>query len=450
MSTSPKNISIRDFHLAGEISMRSLNVCSRVNILTIQDLHDYLEKHQDFLKVKNCGLKSNLELLSLHKEYFKSGSIESENADTANGIARPWEYDEAIEKVHQSLSVRAQHALARYFKEKPVWHEIVRTQFIEQRFSFSKLKNVGVKTEEELSRFINYCTAAYRKSDKQQPSVCEISRYALKKLINISIAEDYIVERYSEGRFPIILFAKLYFQEVFNFDQLEKLAIESLLGFSCHQASLDEIAKYANLTKERVRQKRERALEKIEVSSTLKTLLPYTTYREIVKDRLIVHIPSDIADTELAKECIQNGTVFSTTILGVVLGDEYYSLTKNDRLKRPSEVYSQEAYCSFKRVSGNYLIKHNSINKHDILTILNSFLNRLVARRNEDVFIDLRDLLSGNISEEALNVIERVFQTEYGLTVKNCRVTLKRNTPKLVYEYAEEALETTGEALSYR
>ena len=444
MIPSPEDISIKDLHYAGEISVRSFNVCSRVNILTILDLHNYLEKHGDFLKVKNCGTKSNKELLVLYKEYFHVDSTRGLNVSSQTQIAKPLDFNESIEITYAKLSVRAQNAIISYFKDQPIWHEIVKEQFIDKIFPLNELKNVGVKTAEELSAFINYCATLYESSEKQQPSCSDNSRYELKRITGISITEDSIVEKYATKEFPIIFFAREYFQELFNFDEVENTVVKSLLGLSDEMLSMDEIAKHAGLCKERIRQKKEKALQKIETSQTLQVLSDFSQYKDIVANRIIIEIPFDVLGTDLATECESSGNLFSTIVLGAILNKEYYSLTKNDRLKRPVETYSSESYNRFKRISSNYIIKNSAINKQDILSVLSVLLNLLVNRRENNVTVYLSDIVPSAITQETQTVLQKIFKIEYGLDIKDGKIILTRNTPKLVYEYAEEALEEIG------
>lgn len=444
MIPSPENITIKDLYYTGELSVRSYNVCSRVNICTIQDLHEYLVNNDDFLRVKNCGAKSNKELLSLYKVYYLSNNYHGTHLPNTAAVAKPLEFDELIEKAYKDLSVRAKNALITYFKKKPLWHETVKRHFIERIFPINTLQNVGVKTAKEISTFIEFGKDLYYKFNKEQPSVCEKSRYELKQITGVTISENWIVEKYSEGKFPIISFSRQYFQQLFRLDEVESLTAQVLLGNSDSKLSLEEISQKADLTKERVRQKREKAVEKIEQSKILKALLENCYYKDIVANHPIVSVPNDITDADLVNECKENGSLFSAMILGATLSEQYYSLTQNDRLKRPSDIYSNEVYNKCKRVRGNYIIKHNVIAKSDIINLFNILFGILTSRHNEDDIVNLRDILPIEIKEETKEVLQKLLQAEYNLEMKDDIIIVKRNTPKLMYEHAEEALERIG------
>ena len=48
-------IPLQELRDIAEISARSFNVCIREKLDTIQDLHDFLDKNEDFLGINGCG-----------------------------------------------------------------------------------------------------------------------------------------------------------------------------------------------------------------------------------------------------------------------------------------------------------------------------------------------------------------------------------------------------------
>ena len=60
---------IEDLYRKGELSVRSYNACERVEIETIDELLDYYKEYNSFSRIKNCGAKSNFELIGICYKY---------------------------------------------------------------------------------------------------------------------------------------------------------------------------------------------------------------------------------------------------------------------------------------------------------------------------------------------------------------------------------------------
>jgi len=53
------------------LGVRGYNACNFFNLLTLKDLIEFYNTNGDFLKVRNCGKKSNEELITICKKYEK-------------------------------------------------------------------------------------------------------------------------------------------------------------------------------------------------------------------------------------------------------------------------------------------------------------------------------------------------------------------------------------------
>jgi len=65
------NISLSELSEIEGLSARTKNVCEYCNLKDIQSILDYYWENFDFLKLRNCGSKSNLELIDICHKYEK-------------------------------------------------------------------------------------------------------------------------------------------------------------------------------------------------------------------------------------------------------------------------------------------------------------------------------------------------------------------------------------------
>jgi hypothetical protein len=63
------NYSIEKLAEIENLAVRGYNACKYYNLLTLSDLLDYYKENGHFLSVRNCGRKSNDELITICKKY---------------------------------------------------------------------------------------------------------------------------------------------------------------------------------------------------------------------------------------------------------------------------------------------------------------------------------------------------------------------------------------------
>jgi len=470
MNPNCNEISIHDLRDIAEISVRSYNVCCREKISTISDLHSYLLRNGDFLSVKNCGAKSNLELMAIYKQYYSPDpSCTATNLEVVE-IPNPLKFEDAIKAQFDIMSVRAKNSILNYFKKKPKWLIVVREEFVNKTFKIDKLKNVGAKTTIEIEQFINDSIDLYYKLSKEELTPLELNSSEVKKNTGISLLDNNLLEKYGQGIFPIIEFSSKYLKQLFKLDDVELTTIEIYFELTREKLSLEEIGAKFKLTKERVRQKRERAIEKIINNSVcLKGLLDHSNYQELLKGGSIIclpgtklnyidfdrnqlnwlntnlnNLPNDSAQESTYFEIDAIGGLFSVFILQNIFSDNYYSISRHDRIKKPNDYYLLEKYNLHKNINGNYLIRKEVISKENLIKFIERIFELICADHDTDVEVDLADIIEDNISDDNMGTLEIILHNEFGLELFGQKIVFKRNTKKLVFEYALEALQNIG------
>jgi len=69
MENEIKNLSLSELTQIEGLSVRSQNVCEWNDLIDINSILDYYRNNRNFLKLRNCGQKSNYELLTICEKY---------------------------------------------------------------------------------------------------------------------------------------------------------------------------------------------------------------------------------------------------------------------------------------------------------------------------------------------------------------------------------------------
>src|SRR3990170_7507934 len=71
MENKVLNISLNELFRIENLSARSKNVCEWNSLSDINSILNHYWKYNDFLKLRSCGQKSNMELVDVCKKYEK-------------------------------------------------------------------------------------------------------------------------------------------------------------------------------------------------------------------------------------------------------------------------------------------------------------------------------------------------------------------------------------------
>ena len=448
MSISTRDAFLKDIaESSHEISVRAFNICETLDLVTVRDLHDYIMKHKDFRNVRNCGSKTNKELLELHKLFYTDAFAEEapEKPIDKQSVISKQSFEFLVSGEFDRLSVRAQNALMNFMDQQLPTKEFVKENFIDRTFSPSKLRNVGRKTVIELDEFIKKLISIYYKADNDEISSLEIARIELQDLLGFNVSEEFYLDKYASKQFPLLAFSAKYFNEILDLESLEGYVLQNHFQMLENVFTLEELGNKFKLTRERVRQKREKAhLKARSVFSRLSVLIPRTDYESSIIEKKFISLPDGIENEQFKEEIENVGIIFSAFILGVLFGKTHYSISPNDKIERPEKIQFYETYKSFKKISGSYLISSEVVKKHDLLNFMSTVLAQLSARSEEDQTYEIELLKSTNYIGELEFILSRIMEEEFELNVVGGRYIIKRNAAKRVFEYAHEALEKIG------
>ena len=160
MEIVKENISLEQLAKMENLSICSSNVCEWNGLKNLTAILSYYWENNDFLGLRNCGSKSNIELIELCKKYEKYIS-QPEKIIPENPIEKQIDsltirqkkiLNNSINSLIRNLSVRTFNCIDKYSNSNFSLIGL-REIIINRDFNFRNLRNVGKLSEDELKYF---------------------------------------------------------------------------------------------------------------------------------------------------------------------------------------------------------------------------------------------------------------------------------------------------------
>lgn len=469
------NISLQELSEIEDLSARTKNICEYCNLKDIHSIMDYYWENFDFLKLRNCGAKSNLELIDICHKYEKivyqpKNEIFPEKLiipeDTVNPIIEKIDsltirqkkiVNNLIETHLNELSVRSSNALRAYFGSNI---DIIGIKMIlsNQESEIKNMRNIGERSIVEINGYVALIVELIELislfENETEITVELFHAYLMRKFsINQTILNEIDKNYDFSNGIPIFRTIKVLVDKEIVFTQRDKVIF--YLGFAYFNdstvCSLNKLAEISELTRERSRQLREYLFENLkETFSFLKGLEfeAINLYGIDVLSNLIV-LSEELISEINQKENNSFNLLFINKILSILL-ENSHSLIGNEK----SIVLEKT---KFKRTSHNwnstYLIKSELSNIFNFEEFINDINRRLSERIEEDYSFHFEAYMSNFqksncsvFSQIITQISEQLLFSEFEISIDiNDNIIFKRNTIKQVYEYAHEALEVLGQ-----
>lgn len=450
-----------------DLGIRSQNACKYFNLDTLKDIIYYYKKNGDFLKVRNCGRKSNDELIKVCNKYEGffidelTTQIEEENKNPI--VTKIEELKVRQKKIvnnliissFNDLSVRSSNALKNYL-EGNINLKGFKSLFSEKNLKLTNLKNVGKKSIEEIQTFLNLIIEQIEivsVFENEDELTIELFNSFLTRTFGVSpailskIGNEY---DFSNG-LPIFKTLDVLINGDFLFDAKEKEVFRKgfLYNNSNEILSLEEISKNLNLSRERVRQ-----IRKI-IYDNLNSTFSFINFLENDSINLYgIDVNSDmiILDDEIiseinTKENNSFNALFVNKILSIIL-DKTFTLIGNEE-----NTVTQRIIRTAHNWKSSYLVKLKIANSFNFESFINDVSKRLTDRIDEDYAFHFETYLLNfqieNLDEGQdviIEICEHLLFNEFEVSLDaNENIVFKRNTKKQVHEYSYEALEQLGE-----
>ncbi len=441
-----------------EISVRSYNLCRYNNLNSLQNLIDYYCKHGNFNKLRNCGKKSNEELIEICKKY------QTTIADKTTEQTNKYPLEEILANLTRiqrdiinsfilvnanSLSVRSKNAISQFLKYNFSVRHFAEKILLNKYFKIENIENVGKKSIPELEIYISivrdFIKDVNEANDEAQLITLK-NNFLIQRTFSISKIPSEILQ--SESIFKLTYFL-LKNNALFN--ENHNIIIQKALKIfhNNEEHTLEEIALENKLSKERVRQIRKDCINE---------LFDKLSFIKNFNDDLFQKYGIDLSANliEVEENLVRKINIFSNTnfskefisyILSVYLSDNFVIIGNIEDVLLPKFSRSRNRHNW-----NNFYIVNREFSKVDFISFTNDVNERLKERIEETYSFNFKSYLSRFINdfdieiiETAFPIAEKIMNDEFSLYLDlDDNIIFKRNTIKQAFEYSYEALEKLG------
>lgn len=453
-------MTIDEIYKKEEISVRSYHVCKYNNLNSVKDLKEYFYKRKSFDNLRNCGRKSNEELIELcnkyQGEYLETQELENNKENPLKTIISELtrvqrEVINSFILVNtNSLTVRSKNGILLHLKNNLKIKNFAEKILLSENFAINNIRNIGAKCIPEIGIYISII----------KDFLIEVSQSNDEKQL-ISLKNNFLIQRtYSISKIPseilesesIFLLTDFLLNSNALFDNTQTVIVKKAFKIYQNQKelTLDDIADEVKLTRERVRQIRVICLDE---------LFDKLSFIQNFNDDLFQKYNIDINSNhiEINQDLIDiinitNLTFFSrefiTYTLYVYLSDRFSLIGSVEDVIQPKYFNARNRH----NWNNFFLIKKEIVNEIDFNALANDIDNRISDRIVESYSFNFKSYLSrflinNNIEflDSAFPIGEKIINDEFELHLDlDENLIFKRNTKKQAHEYAYEALEHLG------
>lgn len=456
-------MTIDEIYKEGNLSIRSYHVCKYNNIETIYDLKEYFVKNKSFTKFRNCGRKSDEELIKLCNSYYLEGidSIynETEELILENPLKKiVTELTRTQREVinsfilvnTNSLSVRSKNAVTLHLKGNLKIKNFAGKILLSDSFNVKNIKNVGTKCVPEIEIYISIIKdflIEVSQSDNEKYLISLKNNFLIQRTFSISKIPNEILETES-----IFLLTDFLLNQNALFDEAQTLIVKKALKIYQNQKefSLDDIAEKVNLTRERVRQ-----IRKVCIDDLFNKLIFIQNFSDDLFQKYNIDINSNQLeiDTEIVDLINNTNSInlskeFITYILFAYLWDKFSLIGEIEDVLQPRYFNARNRH-NWKNF---YLIEKDIVKEIDFNALANDIDNRISDKIVESYLFNFKSYLSRFLTNNNIDFLDLAFPIAENIINKEFELYLdldenlifKRNTKKQAHEYAFEALEHLG------
>jgi HD-GYP domain-containing protein (c-di-GMP phosphodiesterase class II) len=453
-------MTIEEIYYSEDLSVRSFNVCNDNGLKDLPSILSYFQENKTFDNLRNCGRKSNEELIALCLKYIdKENLAQDESTKTENPLIAKISnltrtqreiVNSFIEINVNNLTNRSKNALSTFLNGNLKIRNLSERILTNERFNIQDIKNVGVKSTTELNSFIGLIKSFIENvsnAKDENELISMKNRFFIEKSFSISEIPSEILDSLSIFKLTDFLIeCNAIFEK--NQNSIFQKAFKVYRNQS--ELTLDEIAEELNLSRERVRQIRKSILEKlfanlqfvknIEDDLFQKYKIDINEKYIFIEDDLTVFL-NESNDTNFSKE-------FITYLVYVYISDKFSLLGNLDDVLLPKYFNSRERH----NWECFYLIDREVDKIFQFNDFANDIDKRLNERIEETYKFNFKSYLSNFLRDDSFDLLEQVTEiaelilnNEFGIYLDlEDNIPFSRNSIKQAYEYAYEALKQLG------
>jgi len=449
------------------LSARSLKICVENKINDLQSIVIYFWAYDDFLKLKNCGQKSNLELIELCRKYELTlrKSIVSLFGETPNksliqkitdySIKQKALFNTILKYRFSKLSVKSSNALKSYMQSDI---SIPGVLFI-LCHPESKLRNilhVGVSIISEINDFVNSLLEL----------IDTVSNCPNEEDVNIQLFNSFLIQKFSLSQtildkimgprddfskgLPIFKTLNVLIENGILFDDQERQLFTWGFNYYTNKKALtlDQLAAKIELSRQRTRQLRLILLKKLTVLFSFLSEIEISSINLYGIDFNCDYI---VIQEGLVNEMNKNeGTNFNAQfvlkILSVIMQDRFVLIGDEK-----SVLFKMNSYGPYNWQS-TYLVSKKCADVLDFEKLIHNIAFRLSERIEDDFgfnfqtyLLDFQKEKCHDLMENISGIAEYMLFYEFELCIDTYdNIFFKYKKIKQVYQYSYEALEKLG------
>ena len=448
-----KNISFEKFAANEDLSVRAYNVCYNASINTIQDLLNFYLKKKTFKKIRNCGTNTNIELILICKKYLNyknsENNIKEQNNNEHNidnnykNVIVAKYYSIKQLDISNNISERAktvcENASFKYLGDI--------LEYYHNNLSFKKLRNCGTKTNNEL---IKICENHVIENKDSYKDINE------EDLVNFLTFKDYVISNFRINPKEIELYEKSFFEKELPITKFLLLSAKSIfserdlfiflysINYINNSETLESIGKKYNITRERVRQIKEKTylyfIRKWQnLFNKLKFIKNYiNSYFNANNDLIIIN--DDFVININNKENVNFSTKFYSKIFSIVFREDFTLIFNNNK-----------SYSYF-------LIKKILFSQFNFKLFFKDIQKKLSKKIKKTYSLDFEGYLYKFLKNNNIELInnikvicEKILLEESNLTIDiDDNIVFYKKSRKQLFEYAREILENEGKLLTVK
>lgn len=405
-------MTIDEIYKKEEISVRSYHVCKYNELNSISDLKKYYYKNKSFEKLRNCGRKSNEELIELcnkyRDEFLANRELEIKKENSLKNIISNLtriqrEVINSFILVNtNSLSVRSKNAISLHLKRN------FRIKNFAEKIFFNSVdikhwKNIGAKSIPEIELYISTIRDFVKEvseSNEERKLISLKNNFLIQRTFSISKIPKEVLETES-----IFLLVDFLLNQNALFDKTQTTIIKNALKLYQNQEelSLDEIAEKVNLTRERVRQ-----IRKLCIDNLFNKLLFIQNFDDDLHQKYGLDIENhhlEIDDNIIFKINNSNKTNFSKEFISytvyIYLFNKYNLIGDIEDILQPTYFNSRKKH-NWKNF---YLINSKIANEVNFISMADDVDKRLNDRIEETYFFNFKSYLFKFLSNNNYSIL---------------------------------------------
>jgi len=464
-------MTIDEIFQIGNMSVRSYNICKGNKLDTVIELKEYFYEHKSFYKLRNCGRRTNEELLEIcnepcdisyevnHEVNYEANFEEEKIAEPLNPLIKIISLLSRTQKDvinsfilvnTNSLTVRNQNAIQFFLKDDLKIKNFANNILLFKNFQINKIKNVGRGSIPELENYIQGIISFLIKvseNENEKQLISLKNNFLIQSTYSVSKIPKEILE--SESIFRLINFL-IDQNALFDKNQTKILQKTFNIYQDSKELTLDEIADEMGLTRERVRQIRVKFSVEL-----LDKLLFMQNFNDDLFQKYNIDVEQNFIDVnEELVEIINNynETNFSNKFITYLL--YAYLLNKFSLVGNQDDVFFPKHFSTRNRHNwiNFYLVKKQLVTSFDFISFTDDISRRIDEKIEETYNFNFKSyiskfLINNNIEilDLAFPIAEKIVNDEFELYLDlEENIIFKRNTNKQAYEYTYEALDQLG------